>query len=79
MHTIIITLDGKIYSGRTGDEAVSKKRDAGIFTVGKSNEEYMQGVVARVKHLDGVDVRMTSAEVFLIDMAKHKILMMRNF
>lgn len=78
MTTMIITIDGKVYTGRTSDEAVSRMRDAGIFTVGKSNEQYMRGVVARAKHLDGVDVRMTSAEDFLIDMAKHNFLKIGN-
>ena len=79
MPTMIITIDGKVYTGLTSNDAVSRMRDAGIFTVGKSNEEYMNGVATRAKRLDGVEIRATSADVFLSDMAKHKFLTIGDF
>ena len=79
MTTMIITIDGKVYTGRTPDEAVSRMRDAGLFTVGKSNEEYMRGVATRVRHLDSAEVRVTNADVFLSDMAKHRFLTIGDF
>jgi len=72
MTTMIITIDGKVYTGRTSDEAVSRMRDAGIFTVGKNNDEYMRGVAARTMRLDGASIRVTSADDFLHDMAQNK-------
>jgi hypothetical protein len=72
--TLIITSDGHVYSGLTPADAVDRMREAGIFTVGKTNAEYMSGVAGRAERLEGATIRTDSAENFLFDMAHHGLL-----
>jgi len=69
--TLIITSDGRVYAGLTADAAVTNMREAGIFTAGKSNVEYMASVAARALSLEGATIRTDTADNFLIDLAKH--------
>ena len=72
--TTIVTIDGKIYTGCTCDAAVAKMREAGIFTCGKTNAEYMQFVADRAVRFNGVVLRIDTADMFLRDMATHQLI-----
>jgi len=74
MNTIILTNDGKLYVGRSQRHAVEQMRDSGIFTIGKTNEQYMISVASRAKLLDHVDVSASNEHDFLCDLEKHKLI-----
>lgn len=67
----VITIDGKIYSGDTADAVVSRMREGGIFTIGKTNAEYMRFVSRQSATLNLEFVRHDTAENFLADMHKN--------
>lgn len=71
---IVITVDSKIYMGATADAVVSRMREGGIFTFGKTNHEYMRFVSRQAMHLCGQFVRHDTAEHFLHDMNSNFLL-----
>jgi hypothetical protein len=78
-YTTIMTTDGKIYTGCTRDAAVTRMREAGIFTFGKTNAEYMQFVADRAVRFNGVVIRTDTADMFLQDMATHQLITLGDF
>jgi hypothetical protein len=79
MTTLILTNDGKTYVGITADDAVSRMREAGIFTFGKTNHEYMSFVSRQVATFSGHTVRDINATEFLNDMASLDIITLTEF
>ena len=71
---MVITIDGKIYMGATADAVVSRMSEGGIFTFGKTNDEYMRFVSRQAMHLCGQFVRHDSATNFLHDMHSNFLL-----
>jgi hypothetical protein len=71
MTMFVITIDGKIYSGDTADAVVSRMREDGIFTVGKTNAEYMRFVSRQSATLNLEFVRHDTPENFLRDMHRN--------
>jgi len=66
--TLATTPDGKTFPGATALDVVCRMLEAGLFTAGKTPDEYMRGVSARARHLSGAVVRHDTPEHFLADM-----------
>ncbi len=71
---MVITVDGKIYTGTTADAVVARMREDGIFTFGKTNPEYMRFVSRQALHLCGQFVRHDTPDNFLHDMNANSLL-----
>jgi hypothetical protein len=71
---MVITNDGKIYTGATADAVVARMREAGIFTFGKTNAEYMRFVSRQALHLSTQFVRYDTPDNFLRDMDTNALL-----
>ena len=71
---MVITVDGKIYTGATADAVVARMREGGIFTFGKTNPEYMRFVSRQAMHLCGQFVRHDNPDNFLRDMHSNSLL-----
>jgi hypothetical protein len=68
MTKLALTPDGAMYAGRTDVDVVTRMRESGIFTTGKTDAEYMMFVSNRAKALDGAIVRHDTADHFLFDL-----------
>ncbi|MGI9143112.1 MAG: hypothetical protein ACR2IJ_07955 [Fluviibacter sp.] len=79
MSKVILTIDGKMYVGRSAGEAVCRMRESGIFTVGKTDDEYMTFVSRRSQQLHGATIRHDTPEHFLADMASNHIIELKEF
>lgn len=77
MTYLAMMTDGAIYAGRTCTEVVTRMREAGLFTAGKSDMEYMLFVSHRAKFLSDVPVRYDTAENFLHDLQATKLLILK--
>jgi hypothetical protein len=79
MSTVALTYDGKMYVGTTAFEAVRRMREDGIFTIGKTNAEYMTFVSHRARQLHGMTIRHDTPEHFLADLASNNIIDLKEF
>lgn len=68
MTKLAITPDGAMYAGRTAADVVTRMRESGIFTTGKTDVEYMLFVSNRARALDNAPVRHDTADHFLFDL-----------
>lgn len=79
MSKVILTYDGKMYVGNTAGDAVRRMREAGIFTVGKTDAEYMSFVSQRAKALNDLSIRHDTPDHFLADLASNHIIDLKEF
>ena len=77
MTYLAMMTDGAIYAGRTCAEVVTRMREAGLFTVGKTDAEYMLFVSHRAKFLSDVAVRYDTADHFLHDLQLTNLLILK--
>lgn len=75
---MVVTIDGKVYTGPTADAVVARMREGGIFTFGKTNPEYMRFVSRQAMHLCGQFVRHDTPENFLHDMHTNAMLILNT-
>lgn len=71
---MVITVDGKMYTGTTADAVVARMREGGIFTFGKTDAEYMRFVSRQAMHLCGQFVRHDTPDNFLRDMHSNSLI-----
>ena len=79
MSKVVLTYDGEMYVGTTALEAVRRMRERGIFTVGKTDDEYMTFVSRRAYQLHGTAIRHDTPEHFLADLASNNIIELKEF
>lgn len=77
MTYLAMMTDGAIYAGRTCAEVVTRMREAGLFTVGKTDLEYMMFVSQRAEFLSNVAVRCDTADNFLHDLQATNLLILK--
>ena len=68
MTMLAITPDGAMYAGLTAADVVTRMRESGIFTTGKTDAEYRRFVSNRAYALDHATVRHDTADHFLFDL-----------
>lgn len=71
---IAITNDGKWYSGGSPEAVVTRMREDGLFTISKTDQEYMRFVSLKTLQFEGAVIRFTDATTFLNDLAINDIL-----
>lgn len=72
--TVIVTRDGQTFGGATSEAAVMQMCNAGILTIGKSLDEYMEAVSSNCYRLNGWDIAHDSADRFLRDLEAHGLI-----